>query len=116
MRHKTRTNGEKDGENRSNLAKRALPNVKVPDTLMTGDRICALQAQLGTLTWDSFPEQQERDSLFGYASPGGGPYVPVAVGTAVKDPCILAYDGLAEGNTGDAKLADIMAGSLKGAN
>jgi hypothetical protein len=40
----------------------------------------------------------------------------VAVGTAGTGAGVLAYDGLPEDNTGDAKRADIIAGSLKGAN
>lgn len=40
----------------------------------------------------------------------------MAVGAAVTAAGVLAYDGLVEDNTGEAKRADIIAGSLKGAN
>lgn len=40
----------------------------------------------------------------------------VAVGAAVATTGVPAYDRLAEDNTGEAKRADMIAGSLKGAN
>lgn len=39
-----------------------------------------------------------------------------AVGAAVATAGVPVYDRLAEDNTGEAKRADMIAGSLKGAN